>query len=293
MESLVTQVTFSEFFNAGKSLGSLLVLGLCAWLALRWMASRVEVLSEKLRLEPLVTEFAITTAKVILYIVVIVSALSSLGIQTHSLVAAIGAAGLAVGLALQNSLSNLAAGILLAGNKVFKKKDYVEINGVAGMVESVGLLTTTLRTVDNKTVTIPNNSCLSNNIINFSNFPTRRIDLQVSIAYEDEVTEAKRLLIELFDSSPLVINKADVLVGVESFGEYGVNLLARIWVTTDNVLVARMELLEQIKSIFDESKITIPYPRVDISGFAEYSLALARGQSEAARAPENIIAPKK
>lgn len=293
MESLVTQVTFSEFFNVGKSLGSLIILGLCAWLALRWMASRVEVLSEKLRLEPLITEFAITTAKVILYIVVIVSALSSLGIQTHSLVAAIGAAGLAVGLALQNSLSNLAAGILLAGNKVFKKKDYVEINGVAGMVESVGLLTTTLRTVDNKTVTIPNNSCLSNNIINFSNFPTRRIDLQVSIAYEDEVTEAKRLLIELFDSSPLVVNKADVLVGVESFGEYGVNLLARVWVSTDNVLVARMELLEQIKAVFDESKITIPYPRVDISGFAEYSLALARGQSEAERAPENIIAPKK
>ena len=293
MESLVTQVTFSEFFNVGKSLGSLLILGLCAWLALRWMASRVEVLSEKLRLEPLVTEFAITTAKVILYIVVIVSALSSLGIQTHSLVAAIGAAGLAVGLALQNSLSNLAAGILLAGNKVFKKKDYVEINGVAGKVESVGLLTTTLRTIDNKTVTIPNNSCLSNNIINFSNFPTRRIDLQVSIAYEDEVTEAKRRLIALFDSSPLVIDKADVLVGVESFGEYGVNLLARVWVSTDDVLVAQMELLEQIKAVFDESKITIPYPRVDISGFAEYSLALARGQSEAARAPENIIAPKK
>jgi small conductance mechanosensitive channel len=293
MESLVTQVTFSEFFNVGKSLGSLLILGLSAWLALRWMASRVEVLSQKLRLEPLVTEFAITTAKVILYIVVIVSALSSLGIQTHSLVAAIGAAGLAVGLALQNSLSNLAAGILLAGNKVFKKKDYVEINGIAGMVESVGLLTTTLRTVDNKTVTIPNNSCLSNNIVNFSNFPTRRIDLQVSIAYEDEVTEAKRLLTELFDVSPLVIDKADVLVGVESFGEYGVNLLARVWVTTDNVLVARMELLEQIKAVFDESKITIPYPRVDISGFAEYSLALARGQSEATRAPENVIAPKK
>jgi small conductance mechanosensitive channel len=293
MESLVTQVTFSEFFNAGKSLGSLLVLGLCAWLALRWMASRVEVLSEKLRLEPLVTEFAITTAKVILYIVVIVSALSSLGIQTHSLVAAIGAAGLAVGLALQNSLSNLAAGILLAGNKVFKKLDYVEINGVAGKVESVGLLTTTLRTVDNKTVTIPNNSCLSNNIINFSNFPTRRIDLRVSIAYEDEVAEAKRLLIELFDSSSLVIDKVDVMVGVESFGEYGVNLLARVWVTTDNVLVAQMELLEQIKAVFDESKITIPYPRVDISGFAEYSLALARGQSEATRAPENVIAPKK
>ena len=100
MESLVTQVTFSEFFGVGKSLSSLLILGLCAWFALRWMASRVEVLSERLRLEPLVTEFAITTAKVILYMVVIVSALSSLGIQTHSLVAAIGAAGLAVGLAL-------------------------------------------------------------------------------------------------------------------------------------------------------------------------------------------------
>jgi small conductance mechanosensitive channel len=184
----------------------------------------------------LVTEFAITTAKVILYIVVIVSALSSLGIQTHSLVAAIGAAGLAVCLALQNSLSNLAAGILLAGNKVFKQLDYVEINGVAGKVEGVGLLTTTLRTIDNKTVTIPNNSCLSNNIINFSNFPTRRLDLRVSIAYEDDVVEAKRLLTHLFVSSPLVIDKTDFLVGVESFGEYGVNLLARVWVPTENIL---------------------------------------------------------
>ncbi|MEC8308573.1 MAG: mechanosensitive ion channel domain-containing protein [Pseudomonadota bacterium] len=245
-----------------------------------------------MRIEPLVTEFAITTAKVILYIVVIVSALSSLGIQTHSLVAAIGAATLAVGLALQNSLSNLAAGILLAGNKVFKKLVCVEINGVAGKIESVGLLTTTLRTIDNKTVTIPNNSCLSNNIINFSNFPTRRLDLRVSIASEDDVVEAKRLLTDLFVSSPLVIDKSDFLVGVESFGEYGVNLLARVWVPTENVLAAQMELLEEIKAIFDESKITIPYPRVDISGFAEYSLALARGQSEAMRAPEKIITSK-
>ena len=109
-----------------------------------------------------------------------VSALSSFGIQTHSFVAAIGATGLAIGLALQNSLSNLAAGILLAGNKVFKKKDYVGINWIAGEVESVGLLTT-IRTVDNKMVTIPNNSCLSNSIINFSKFPTHRIDLRCQL----------------------------------------------------------------------------------------------------------------
>ena len=203
------------------------------------MANRVEVLSEKLRLEPLVTEFAIITAKVILYIVVIVSALSSFGIQTHSFVAAICAAGLAIGLALENSLSNLAAGILLAGNKVFKKKDYVEINWIAGKVESVGLLTT-IRTVDNRRVPIPNNSCLSNSIINFSKFPTHRIDLQVSIAYENDVTEAKRLMAKLFDSSSLVIDKTDVLVGVESFGEHSVNLIARVWITADNLLVAHL-----------------------------------------------------
>ena len=147
-----------------------------------------------MRLEPLLTEFAITTAKVILYIVVIVSALHSSGIQIHSLVAAIGAAGLAYGLALQNSLSNLAVGSLLAGNKVFKKKVYVEINGIPGKVESVGLLTTTLSVFDNNMVTIPNSSYLSNNIINFSKFPILRIDLQVSIAYEADVTEAKWLL---------------------------------------------------------------------------------------------------
>ena len=115
MDSLVTLVAFSGFFNAGKSLGFLLILGFCAWLTLHWMARRVEVLSEKLRPELLATS-TITTAKVILYFVVIVSAISLVGIQTHSLVAAIGAASLAIGLALQNSLSNLAAGILSAGN---------------------------------------------------------------------------------------------------------------------------------------------------------------------------------
>lgn len=141
-------------------------------------------------------------------------------------------------------------------------------------------------------VTIPNYSFLSNNTINFSKFPTRRIDLLVSIAYEDDYTEAKRLLGKLFDSSSLVIDKTDVLVGVESFGKHRVNLITRVWVTTDNALIAQMELLDLIKAIFDESKITIPYPRVDISGFAEYSLALTKGQSETARAPESIFAPK-
>ena len=90
-----------------------------------------------------------------------------------------------------------------------------------------------------------------------------------------------------------MIDKTDVLVGVESFGEYGVNLIARVWVATDNILVAQVELLEQIKAIFDESKITILYPCIDISCFAEYSLALTRGQSESARAPENIVALKR
>jgi len=139
---------------------------------------------------------------------------------------------------------------------------------------------------------VPNDALFSNNIVNYSRFPIRRIDLRVSIAYEDDVQVACQVLTDLLNQSDAVVDRQDVVVGVESFGEYGVNLLVRCWVGRDNLKATEMTLLAAIKHAFDQQGITIPYPRVDISGLAEFSRALAQGQSEAERAGETVIGPK-
>ena len=292
MELFWDTLVGAEVARIATALIKVVVLGVLASLALSWVARRTDRMANRLHIEPLIAELAITALKVFLFLFVLISALGSLGVQTNTLLAAVGAAGLAIGLALQSSLSNLAAGILLAVNKIFKKADYIEANGVAGSVTSIGLFTTTLRTIDNRSVTVPNDALFSNNIVNYSRFPTRRIDLRVSIAYEDDVQVACQVLTDLLNQSDAVVDRQDVVVGVESFGEYGVNLLVRCWVGRDNLKATEMTLLAAIKQAFDQQGITIPYPRVDISGLAEFSRALAQGQSEAERAGETVIGPK-
>ena len=292
MELFWDTLVGAEVARIATALIKVVVLGVLASLALSWVARRTDRMADRLHIEPLIAELAITALKVFLFLFVLISALSSLGVQTNTLLAAVGAAGLAIGLALQSSLSNLAAGILLAVNKIFKKADYIEANGVAGSVTSIGLFTTTLRTIDNRSVTVPNDALFSNNIVNYSRFPIRRIDLRVSIAYEDDVQVACQVLTDLLNQSDAVVDRQDVVVGVESFGEYGVNLLVRCWVGRDNLKATEMTLLAAIKQAFDQQGITIPYPRVDISGLAEFSRALAQGQSEAERAGETVIGPK-
>ena len=292
MELFWDTLVGAEVARIATALIKVVVLGVLASLALSWVARRTDRMADRLHIEPLIAELAITALKVFLFLFVLISALSSLGVQTNTLLAAVGAAGLAIGLALQSSLSNLAAGILLAVNKIFKKADYIEANGVAGSVTSIGLFTTTLRTIDNRSVTVPNDALFSNNIVNYSRFPIRRIDLRVSIAYEDDVQVACQVLTDLLNQSDAVVDRQDVVVGVESFGEYGVNLLVRCWVGRDNLKATEMTLLAAIKHAFDQQGITIPYPRVDISGLAEFSRALAQGQSEAERAGETVIGPK-
>ncbi len=292
MELFWDTLVGAEVARIATALIKVVVLGVLASLALSWVARRTDRMADRLHIEPLIAELAITALKVFLFLFVLISALSSLGVQTNTLLAAVGAAGLAIGLALQSSLSNLAAGILLAVNKIFKKADYIEANGVAGSVTSIGLFTTTLRTIDNRSVTVPNDALFSNNIVNYSRFPIRRIDLRVSIAYEDDVQVACQVLTDLLNQSDAVVDHQDVVVGVESFGEYGVNLLVRCWVGRDNLKATEMTLLAAIKQAFDQQGITIPYPRVDISGLAEFSRALAQGQSEAERAGETVIGPK-
>ena len=200
---------------------------------------------------------------------VIIAALSQLGIQTTSLVAIIGAAGLAVGLALQSSLGNLASGVMMIVFRPFKKGDYVEVAGVAGSVEEIQIFTTTLQTPDNRTIIVPNGQITDGCITNYSARATRRLDLVMGIGYGDDIKKAKDVLTEVVMNCKYVLASPEPVIAVLSLGDSSVNLAVRPWVKTSDYWDAHFYLTEEIKLRFDKEGISIPFPQRDVYIYQE------------------------
>lgn len=196
--------------------------------------------------------------------IVVISALGQLGIQTASFVAVIGAAGLAVGFALQGSLSNFAAGVLIILFRPFKKGDYVEAGGTAGSVFEITILQTILKTPDNKTVIVANSSVLGNNITNYSTEPTRRVDLLVGVAYSADLALVKQELKAIADEEPRILTDKDIQIAVSALADSSVNLVFRVWVETPNYWPVFFDLTEKVKLRFDQKGIEIPFPQMDV-----------------------------
>lgn len=201
----------------------------------------------------------------LLLLIVIIAALSQLGINTTSLVALIGAAGLAIGLALQNSLQNFAAGVMILIFKPFKKGDWIEAGGVAGRVEQMGILVLELRTADNKTILAPNGKVFADNIVNYSRNETRRIDMIFDIAYEADIAKAKAIVARCLADNSHVLPEPEPLIAVGSLGESSVQIFVRPWVQTPNFMKTQMALLESIKLAFDAENIEIPFNKLDVN----------------------------
>ncbi|NPA10622.1 MAG: mechanosensitive ion channel [Epsilonproteobacteria bacterium] len=199
-----------------------------------------------------------------LLILVIISALGTLGVSTTSFAAIIGAASLAVGLALQSNFSNFGAGAVLLFLRPFKVGDFVEIAGVAGSVESIGMFNTTLKTGDNRVILIPNSNIIGGNIINYSREPLRRIDLVIGIGYEDDLKKAKEILQNILNSNEKVLKDPAPAVALAELADSSVNFNVRPWVKKEDYWAVRSELLEKIKEEFDKNSINIPYPQMDI-----------------------------
>jgi small conductance mechanosensitive channel len=199
-----------------------------------------------------------------LFFIVIVAAVSHLGFNTSSLVAIVGAAGLAIGLALQGSLSNFASGVLLIVFKPFKSGDFIEVSGVAGIVENILIFSTQLRTGDNKTVIIPNGSITSGTITNYSTKPTRRIDLIIGVSYDADLAKTKALLLEITHADERVLKDPDVTVGVSELADNSVNFVVRPWVKSSDYWPTYFDLLQKIKVELDKAGIEIPYPQLSI-----------------------------
>lgn len=196
-----------------------------------------------------------------LFAVVVVAALGQLGVQTASFVAILGAAGLAIGLALQGSLSNFAAGVLIILLRPFRVGEFVEVAGTSGSVERIRIFTTELRTGDNKAVIIPNSRVLDSNIINYSSTGRRRVDLVIGIGYDDDIDHARRTINRVIASDARVLTEPEPKVAISELADSSVNFIVRPWVKSDDYWDVHNDLLENIKKQFDADGISIPFPQ--------------------------------
>jgi small conductance mechanosensitive channel len=216
------------------------------------------------KLDRILVEFIQSLVNALLLVFVIVAALDQLGVNTNSVIAVLGAAGLAIGLALQGSLQNFAAGFMLLIFRPFKGGDFVEAAGTAGVIEKIGIFSTTLHTGDNKEVIIPNSAIYSSNIVNYSKRPTRRIDMTFSIGYEDDLRAARDIIAAIIKDEPRILPEPDTLIAVGELATNSVNFFVRPWVKTEDYWDVKFALTEKIKLAFDANGITIPFPPIHI-----------------------------
>ena len=194
----------------------------------------------------------------------VLMALSQIGIETTSFIAILGAAGLAVGLALQGSLSNFASGVLIILLRPFKSGDYVEAGNKAGTIKKIEIFSTELRTPDNKVIIMPNSKIMSDAIVNYSRESTRRIDLVIRVDYDADLRKAKEVLKSILDNEPRILKDPAYNVSVSELAESSVNFIVRPWVESADYWPTYWSLLEEIKIIFDEQGINIPAPQMDV-----------------------------
>ena len=219
-----------------------------------------------------IVSFITSLAYIALMTFVILAALGQLGIQTTSFIAVIGAAGLAIGLALQGSLANFAAGFLMIIFRPFKVGDVIDAAGVLGSVEEIQVFTTQLKTADNKTIIIPNAKLTADNIINYSTKPTRRVDLVFGIGYSDDIDKAKRVISEVLAEDERILKDPPPTIGVIELGDSSVNFAVRPWVDSANYWNVFFDTNEKMKKRFDKEGISIPFPQRDVHVYEQKSL---------------------
>jgi small conductance mechanosensitive channel len=242
---------------------ALLVLGIGLWLT-GWLARRIDRRMEQLEVEVTLRRFLRSLIGLSLKVLVIITVASMLGVATTSFIAVLGAAGLAVGLALQGSLSNFAGGVLLILFKPYKVGDYVEMQGIGGTVHGIQLLNTVLRTPDNKQVFVPNGPVANGNIVNYSTQPTRRVDMQFGIGYGSSIDLAKTTLAELLQADARVLSDPPAQIVVAELADNSVNLKVRAWTATEDYWGVYFDMQEAVKKRFDAVGLEIPFPQRDV-----------------------------
>ncbi|MBU0536967.1 MAG: mechanosensitive ion channel [Gammaproteobacteria bacterium] len=268
MDSKALQEMIEQYGPDAAAIGlraasSLTMLLVGYWVA-KFVSGVVRKAMAKRGIDATLTNFIVKLVFCVLFALVAIPALGHAGIQTASVIAALGAAGLAVGLALQGSLANFAAGVLLIAFRPCRVGDWVDAGGCSGTVESVSLFSTILLTGDYKRIVIPNSQVMSDAITNYSVMPRRRIDLIVGISYDADMRVAKDILKKLVDADERILKDPAPTIAVSELGDSSVNLICRPWVATGDYWPTRWKLTEDIKTEFDAAGVGIPYPQMDV-----------------------------
>ena len=220
---------------------------------------------EKAHADQGVITFVDSFVKAAMYVILVLLIASYFGVDAASIIALVGSAGVAVGLALQGSLSNLAGGVLLLVLKPFAIGDYiVDSAGNEGSVEEIQIFFTKLRTPDNKVIILPNGNLANNSIVNVTTSKIRRCDITVGISYNSDIKKAKDVLLNLLENDPAVLKDKDIVVFVDQLGDSSVNLGVRCWFSNDDFWAGKWRLTENVKLTLDEAGITIPFPQMDV-----------------------------
>ena len=234
----------------------------------KWIAKKLSILTKammlKAKVDHTLSEFTESIVYFALLAMVILASLNALGINTTSFIAVFGAASLAIGLALQGSLANVGAGVLIIIFRPFKLGDFVEAGGALGTVEDITLFSTIISPLDNRTIIVPNSAIIGGNIVNFSQKENRRVDLVFGIGYDDDLRLAKQTLIDLLNADERVLHDPEPFVAVSELGDSSVNFVTRAWVKSADYWDVYFDTIEKVKLTFDEKGISIPYPQMDV-----------------------------
>lgn len=228
------------------------------------LASIFQKVLERAKVDSILAHFLTGIVRSMLMLFVIIAALGQLGVDTTSLIALLGAAGIAVGLALKDSLQNFASGVMLILFRPFKSGDFIDAGGVMGVVETITVFSTTMRTGDNKEVIVPNGGIYGGTITNFSARATRRVDMTFGIGYDSDLLKAKTILAEMVEADERILKDPKPVIAVGELADSSVNILVRPWVNSADYWGVYWDMQERVKLRFDEEGISIPFPQMDV-----------------------------
>lgn len=243
-----------------------LIIGL--W-AIKWFTKAMNSLMESKDLDPSLRPFFRSLISLTLKVLLVISVMGMIGIEMTSFIALLGAAGLAVGMALSGTLQNFAGGVVILVFKPFRVGDFIEASGHKGTVHEIRIFNTILKTPDNKVVIIPNNSIAGSSMVNFTREPQRRVDFVFGTSYEDDITKTKSLLKSLIDQDSRILREPEPFIGLNEMADSSLNFVVRVWVNTPDYWNVYFEMMENVKKSFDDAGISIPFPQRDVHLFNE------------------------
>ena len=263
MEAFIDKITSFLVTAGGKIIAALLLL-IVGHLLIKWVTKLISKSKIGKHTDITIKKFMDNFVKVALYVVLIISVIAILGIPMASIVAVLGSAGLAIGLALQGALSNIAGGIMLILFKPFTIGDYVDAAGCSGTVDNIGLFYTVIKTVDNKRITIPNSNITGANVTNYSCEDQRRVDIAFTVAYGTDIAKAKKVILDVVNSNELALKDPEPFIRISNHLDSSIEITTRTWCNSADYWTVFFDITEGVNKAFAENNIEIPFPQMDV-----------------------------